>query len=283
MVKVENLSFDYTGKRQYVVSDVSFQIGEGEIFGFLGPSGAGKSTVQNLMTGLLKMQEGTITYDGLSVDNLGKSFFNQVGVSFEQPNIYPNLSGEENLRYFAGLFSVPTIPPKKLLEQVGLRDSAEKKAGDYSKGMRQRLVFARALLNRPHYLFLDEPTSGLDPTTSAKICNIITEQKRRGAVIFLTTHNMELADKICDRVAFLEGGKIRATDTPYNLKLQYGARTVSITYRDNGQEVQTLLDLSKEKEQISGIISNYEIVTLHSSEATLEDIFIKVTGRRLTV
>lgn len=283
MVKVENLSFDYTGKRQYVVSDVSFQIGEGEIFGFLGPSGAGKSTVQNLMTGLLKMQEGTITYDGLSVDNLGKSFFNQVGVSFEQPNIYPNLSGEENLRYFAGLFSVPTIPPKKLLEQVGLRDSAEKKAGDYSKGMRQRLVFARALLNRPHYLFLDEPTSGLDPTTSAKICNIITEQKRRGAVIFLTTHNMELADKICDRVAFLEGGKIRATDTPYNLKLQYGARTVNITYRDNGQEVQTLLDLSKEKEQISGIISNYEIVTLHSSEATLEDIFIKVTGRRLTV
>lgn len=283
MIKVENLSFDYTGKRQYVVSDVSFQIGEGEIYGFLGPSGAGKSTVQNLMTGLLEVQEGKITYDGLSVDALGKSFFNQVGVSFEQPNIYPNLSGEENLRYFAGLFSVPTIPPKELLEQVGLRDSAEKKAGDYSKGMRQRLVFARALLNKPHYLFLDEPTSGLDPTTSAKICDIIIEQKKRGAVIFLTTHNMELADKICDRVAFLEGGKIRATDTPYNLKLQYGARTVNITYRDNNGEVQKLFDLNKEKTQIADIISNYEIVTLHSSEATLEDIFIKVTGRRLTV
>lgn len=282
MVIVENLSFDYSGKRQYVVSNVSFQIGEGEIFGFLGPSGAGKSTVQNLMTGLLKMQEGKISYDGLSVDALGKSFFNQVGVSFEQPNIYPNLSGEENLRYYAGLFAVPTIPPKELLEQVGLRDSAGKKASDYSKGMKQRLVFARALLNKPHYLFLDEPTSGLDPTTSARICDIIMEQKKRGAVIFLTTHNMELADKICDRVAFLEGGKIRATDTPYNLKLQYGAKTVNITYRDNGKEVQALFDLNKDKEQMAHIISNYEVVTLHSSEATLEDIFIKLTGRRLT-
>ncbi|MBS6956715.1 MAG: ABC transporter ATP-binding protein [Enterocloster asparagiformis] len=282
MVKVENLSFDYSGKRQYVVSDVSFQIAEGEIFGFLGPSGAGKSTVQNLMTGLLNMQEGKITYDGLSVDTLGKSFFNQVGVSFEQPNIYPNLSGEENLRYYAGLFDVPTIPPKELLDQVGLRDNAGKKAGDYSKGMKQRLVFARALLNKPHYLFLDEPTSGLDPTTSARICDIIAEQKKRGAVIFLTTHNMELADKICDRVAFLEGGKIRATDTPYNLKIQYGARTVNVTYRDNDQDIQGLYDLNKDKEQIAHIISNYEIVTLHSSEATLEDIFIKVTGRRLT-
>ena len=282
MVKVENLSFDYTGKGQYVVSDISFQIGEGEIFGFLGPSGAGKSTVQNLMTGLLKIQKGQITYDGLSVDRLGKSFFNQVGVSFEQPNIYPNLSGEENLRYFAGLFSVPTIPPEEILEKVGLRDSVRKKAGDYSKGMRQRLVFARALINKPHYLFLDEPTRGLDPTTSAKICDLIIEQKKRGAVIFLTTHNMELADKICDRVAFLEGGKIRAMDTPYNLKLQYGARTVSITYRENGKELKAILDLDKEREQIANIVSNCEIVTLHSSEATLEDIFIKVTGRRLT-
>lgn len=282
MVKVENLSFDYTGKGQYVVSDISFQIGEGEIFGFLGPSGAGKSTVQNLMTGLLKIQKGQITYDGLSVDRLGKSFFNQVGVSFEQPNIYPNLSGEENLRYFAGLFSVPTIPPEEILEKVGLRDSVRKKAGDYSKGMRQRLVFARALINKPHYLFLDEPTSGLDPTTSAKICDLIIEQKKRGAVIFLTTHNMELADKICDRVAFLEGGKIRAMDTPYNLKLQYGARAVNITYRENGKELKAILDLDKEREQIANIVSNCEIVTLHSSEATLEDIFIKVTGRRLT-
>ncbi|MDK2808434.1 MAG: hypothetical protein PWP24_1169 [Clostridiales bacterium] len=283
MITVENLSFDYAKKEQYVVSDLSFQINEGEIFGFLGPSGAGKSTVQNLMTGLLKLQRGQITYDGASIRHFGKAFFNQVGVSFEQPNIYPTLSGEENLRYFAGLFSVPTIPVEEILEKVGLKDHAKKKAGDYSKGMRQRLVFARALINKPHYLFLDEPTSGLDPATSAKICDLIREQKQRGAVIFLTTHNMELADKLCDRVAFLEGGKIRVMDTPYHLKLQYGARTITISYRKDGKEINELLDLNREKEKIASIVSSYDIITLHSSEATLEDIFIKVTGRRLTV
>lgn len=283
MVKVEHLSFNYTGKGQDVVSDVSFHIQEGEIYGFLGPSGAGKSTVQNLMTGLLHMQKGLITYDGVKVEGLGKSFFNQIGVSFEQPNLYPNLTGEENLRYFAGLFSVPTLSPQEVLEQVGLRDSGQKKAGDYSKGMRQRLVFARALLNRPRYLFLDEPTSGLDPTVSAKVCDLILEQKRRGAVVFLTTHNMELAERICDRVAFFEGGQIRATDTPYHLKLQYGAKTVDITYREQGQEKKALLDLNKDRDKLAFIVSNHEVMTLHSSEATLEDIFIQVTGRRLTV
>lgn len=282
MIKVENLSFDYNCKGQYVISDVSFQIAEGEIFGFLGPSGAGKSTVQNLMTGLLPMQKGQISYDGLSVSHLKKSFFNQVGVSFEQPNIYPNLTGEENLKYFAGLFSVPTLSPQALLAQVGLLESANKKAGNYSKGMRQRLVFARALLNSPRYLFLDEPTSGLDPSTSAKICDIIVEQKQRGAAIFLTTHNMELANKLCDRVAFLEGGKIRAMDTPHNLKLRHGTKTVSILYLNNGKEVQTNLDLNHDKAQIAHILSTYEIVTLHSSEATLEELFIKITGRRLS-
>lgn len=282
MIKVENLSFDYNCKGQYVISDVSFQIAEGEIFGFLGPSGAGKSTVQNLMTGLLPMQKGQISYDGLSVSHLKKSFFNQVGVSFEQPNIYPNLTGEENLKYFAGLFSVPTLSPQALLAQVGLLESANKKAGNYSKGMRQRLVFARALLNSPRYLFLDEPTSGLDPSTSAKICDIIVEQKQRGAAIFLTTHNMELANKLCDRVAFLEGGKIRAMDTPHNLKLRHGTKTVSILYLNNGKEVQTNLDLNHDKAQIANILSTYEIVTLHSSEATLEELFIKITGRRLS-
>lgn len=283
MVKVEALSFNYTGKGPDVVSDVSFHIDKGEIYGFLGPSGAGKSTVQNLMTGLLNIQKGHITYDGVSVNQRGKSFFNQIGVSFEQPNLYPNLTGEENLRYFAGLFSVPTCAPEDVLEQVGLRENGDKKAGDYSKGMRQRLVFARALLNKPQYLFLDEPTSGLDPTIAATICDLILEQKKRGTAIFLTTHNMELADRICDRVAFFEGGKIRATDTPYHLKLQYGAKTVNITYREGGKEKKALLDLNKDREKIAAIVSNYDIVTLHSSEATLEDIFIQVTGRRLTV
>lgn len=279
MLKVTNLSHDYEGKGNEAVSDISFQIAEGEIFGFLGPPGSGKSTVQNIIIGLLKLQKGSVTYDNISVTDLHKSFYNKIGVSFEQPNLYPNLTGEENLRYFAGLFSVPTIKPLHALELAGLKDSAKKKASEYSKGMKQRLVFARALLNDPHYLFLDEPTSGLDPSTALRICDLILEQRRRGKVIFLTTHNMELADRLCDRVAFLDGGRIRAMDSPYHLKLRYGAQAVKITYRKDGCQRQAVLDMVKEQSQIAALIDSSSIETIHSCEATLEDIFIKITGK----
>ena len=281
MLKVENLSHDYEGKGNNAVAGISFEIGEGEVFGFLGPSGAGKSTVQNVMTGLLPMQEGRVMYGGIGVAGVKKSFYNHVGVSFELPNLYPNLTGEENLRYFAGLFTVPVMPPLTALDMVGLRDSARKKVSEYSKGMKQRLVFARALLNSPQYLFLDEPTSGLDPSTSARICELILEQRRLGRVIFLTTHNMELADRLCDRVAFLEGGRIRAMDTPYSLKLQYGTNTVRVSYREDGEQKQAIFDLQQERMEFLKFLSTAEVDTLHSSEATLEDIFIKITGRGL--
>lgn len=283
MLKVKHLSHDYEGKGHYSVHDISFEINEGEIFGFLGPSGAGKSTVQNIITGLLKLQNGEVTYGQTSITRVKKSFYNQIGVSFEQPNLYPILTGLENLRYFAGMFSVPTADPLSLLEQVGLRDSAGKKAAEYSKGMKQRLVFVRALLNDPQYLFLDEPTSGLDPAASARICEIIKEQKRRGKVIFITTHNMELADRLCDRVAFLEGGCIRAIDTPYNLKLQYGQKTVKVTYHDETGKKDALFDLRSDRAALSNIISHNNIDTMHTSEATLEDIFIRITGRGLAI
>ncbi len=183
MLEVSKVSHDYERKGKCVVEDISFEIGGGEIFGFLGPSGAGKSTVQNIMTGLIKLQSGSVTYDGTSVRDARKKFYNKIGVSFEQPNLYPDLTGEENLKYYAGLFGVPTIRPMELLEKVGLSDSAKKKTGDYSKGMKQRLVFARALINRPEYLFLDEPTSGLDPSIAARVCELILEEKEKG------THN----------------------------------------------------------------------------------------------
>ena len=142
-------------------------------------------------------------------------------------------------------------------------------------------LLTSTLLNNPHYLFLDEPTSGLDPSTSAKICDLIVEQREQGKVVFLTTHNMELADRLCSRVAFLEGGHIRAMDTHYNLKLQYGTHTVKITHREKGVQKQTVLDMERDKQQISELIIDDHIDTLHSSEATLEDIFIKITGRGL--
>jgi len=281
MIRVSHVYHDYTGKGKYAVSDISFRVAGGEIFGFLGPSGAGKSTVQNLMTGLLALQKGEITYEDQSVRTLKPHFFNAVGVSFEQPNLYASLTGLENLRYYAGLFSVPTLPPMELLERVGLREAANRRVSEYSKGMKQRLTLARALLHRPRYLFLDEPTGGLDPKTSVGIRDLIREQKERGAAVFLTTHQMELADALCDTVAFLYGGVISACDTPARLKLHYGRREIAAEYMEK-DGLRTRVLPMEEKAELAEFLSKTEIVRLHSQEATLEEIFLTVTGKELS-
>lgn len=281
MIKVEKLYHDYTGKGSYAISDVSFHIENGEIFGFLGPSGAGKSTVQNILTGLLKLQKGNVTYDGICVSSLTPRFFNHIGVSFEQPNLYLRLTGLENLKYFAGLFSVPTLDPMESLDAVGLRDAANRKAGEYSKGMKQRLMLARALINSPEMLFLDEPTSGLDPATAASVKELILQQKKRGATIFLTTHNMFLADSLCDRVAFLESGRIAAMDTPANLKLKYGKQAVTVEYVEGSKSSTRSFDMETGRQELVDFLLRVRPITIHSQEATLEDIFIRVTGKEL--
>lgn len=283
MIQVSGIYHDYTGKGQYSIHDVSFSISKGEIFGFLGPSGAGKSTVQNIMTGLLALQKGEVQYEGHSIRALHADFFNQVGVSFEHPNVYTKLTGYENLKYYAGLFRVPTCDPMKLLDMVGLRESAHKRAGAYSKGMKQRLVFARALLNNPRILFLDEPTSGLDPATAGRIKGIIREKQREGCTVFLTTHNMFAADELCDRVAFLNEGRIVAMGSPRDLKLQFGEKSVKVEYREDGGIQSRVLFPSREadRDELHRILDQREIQTIHSQEATLEQIFIRLTGREL--
>lgn len=282
MIRVSRVYHDYSGKGQYAVADISFTVEPGKIFGFLGPSGAGKSTVQNLMTGLLPLQQGEIYYEDTPVQALPSQFFNQVGVSFEQPNVFPTLTGYENLRYYAALFALPTIEPMRLLERVGLRDAAHKKAAEYSKGMRQRLTLARALINRPRYLFLDEPTSGLDPATAAEIRELIREQAQNGAAIFLTTHHMELADSLCDTVAFLFEGRIAAMDTPENLKRLYGKRQVHVVYAEQGEE-RTRTFALEERHALAAFLEQVEPIKIHSQEASLEAIFLRVTGKELTL
>lgn len=280
---VSNLTFTYPGQTAPAVKGVSFSIESGEIFGFLGPSGAGKSTVQNILNNLLPLQEGTVEYDGDGIRQLNKSFFNKVGVSFEQANIYEKLTGYENLKYYAGLFDVPTEEPMKLLKRVGLSEHAHKRAGAYSKGMKQRLVFCRALINNPTMLFLDEPTSGLDPSTAEIVKSIIREKKAVGTTIFLTTHNMFTADQLCDRVAFLNEGDIVAMDSPRELKLQYGERSVALEYQEDGAVRRRIYFLNKEEDraQFHRYIDEKEVQTIHSTEATLEQIFIQLTGRGL--
>ena len=283
MIEVENIFHSYTHNEVYAVEDVSFSIAKGEIFGFLGPSGAGKSTTQAVLTGLLELQKGSIRIDGTERRGLpDKAFFNRIGVGFEIPNVYKKLSGVDNLRFHARLYDGATADPMEVLEMVGLKDVAKKKAGTYSKGMMQRLGFARSMINNPDIWFLDEPTMGLDPTTSNSIKGIIKRKQAEGTTIFLTTHNMFVADELCDRVAFIVDGKIAAMDSPKNLKLSLGKPEVTVEYRANGTLEAKTFDLDESgKAQLKSFIGGVDVATIHSGEPTLEDIFVRVTGRGL--
>lgn len=283
MINVNNLYHSYTNDENYAVEDVSFKIKKGEVFGFLGPSGAGKSTTQQILIGLLSLQKGEANIGGYDIRKPKEELFNLIGVSFEHPNVYKKLSGLENLEFYKKMFSVKTQDSMKLLRMVGLEDAANKKAGGYSKGMLQRLVFARSMLNDPKIWFLDEPTSGLDPNTASEIKKIIRKKNKEGSTIFLTTHNMYIADELCDRIAFINEGKIELIDSPRNLKLKYGEKLVKIEYKENGKLKKESISMvnDKDKEKLNRLINNGHIETMHSQEATLEEIFIKITGRGL--
>ena len=283
MISVKNLSHSYNRDGKYAVNNISFEVEKGETFGFLGPSGAGKSTTQGVLTGLLKQQDGEVIVAGYDVKKVQNERFNRIGVSFEQSNVYSKLTAKENLDYYAKLFDVPTRDSMELLRLVGLDGKENDRAGEFSKGMKHRLTFARSMINNPELWFLDEPTTGLDPAIAATIKDIIREQSSEGVTCFLTTHNMYIADELCDRVAFIVDGEIKLIDTPKNLKLQYGHKLVDIEYFDNGNVVkETLKTITDEdRRRIGEIIENHDIQTLHSKEATLEEIFIQVTGREL--
>lgn len=285
MISVKNLYHSYNNDDHFQVKDVSFEVKEGEIFGFLGPSGAGKSTVQNILTGLLQLNNGDseVSVAGYDINDPSKERFNEIGMSFEQSNVYSKLTARENLEFYGKLFDVPTVEPMELLKLVGLEGKEDIKAGEFSKGMKHRLTFARSMINHPKLWFLDEPTTGLDPSIAADIKNIIKEKNEAGVTVFLTTHNMYIADELCDRVAFIVDGEIKLIDSPENLKRQYGDKIVEVEYLAE-DEVKTetfSLILPEDKKALQTIIENYDIQTMHTKEATLEEIFIKVTGRGL--
>lgn len=283
MIEVKNIYHSYKKNDEYAVNNVSFTIEKGEIFGFLGPSGAGKTTTQGVLVGLLDLQQGDVIIDGkLREGRPDKAFFNRIGVGFERPNVYKKLTGLDNLKFHAKLYNGATEDAMKVLEMVGLGEEAKKKAGDYSKGMMQRLGFARSMINKPDIWFLDEPTMGMDPTTANSIKNIIRKKQAEGTTIFMTTHNMFVADELSDRVAFIVDGKIVAVDTPKNLKLKYGQAQVTVEYTDSGElKSETLGMTGKDKELLLKFLADHDIKTMHSGEPTLEEIFIKLTGRGL--
>ncbi|MFA7139223.1 MAG: ABC transporter ATP-binding protein [Bacteroidales bacterium] len=283
MIKVKNLFHSYSNDEKYAVNDISFQVDKGEIFGFLGPSGAGKSTTQNILVGLLQLQKGEVEVAGYDVKQIKNNMFNKIGMSFEQSNIYSKMSGLENLEFYGKLFDVETRHPMDLITIVGLEGKEKIKAGEYSKGMKHRLTFARSMINNPEMWFLDEPTTGLDPAIASNIKDIIKAENEKGVTVFLTTHNMYIADELCDRVAFIVDGKIRLIDSPKQLKLKYGEKLVEVEYYRKGELFKERYStvVEEEKNKLVEIIQTNDIQTMHTKEATLEEIFIKVTGRGL--
>jgi ABC-type multidrug transport system ATPase subunit len=266
------------------VDGVSFTVAPGEIFGVLGPNGAGKSTTIKLLTGQLTPAAGRVEVLGLRGVADRAAIQARIGVCFEEKNVYPNLSARENLRFFARLFGIHDLDVDGLLARVGLSERGDDRVSGYSKGMRQRLMIARALVNTPDVLFLDEPTDGLDPVSARTIRRLIRDEAARGAAVLLTTHDMYEADELSDRVAFIDAGRILAMDAPEELKLRHGTRSVRVRLRGtHGIDEQVIsLDGDGDTDLLADLVARPEVLTIHTEEATLEDVFVAFAGRGLT-
>ncbi|MDU5081295.1 ABC transporter ATP-binding protein [uncultured Tissierella sp.] len=283
MIAVENVFAKYPGTSVNIIKDVSFEVGEGEIFGFLGPSGAGKSTLQKILTGVLPNYQGSVKVLGSEVNKHSSDFYEEIGVDFEFPNFYNKFTAMENLNYFSSLYKKQSLDPIPLLERMGLLSDANKKVGGYSKGMKMRLGFIRCLLHNPKLLFLDEPTSGLDPANARILKDIVLEQKQQGKTIILTTHNMHDAEELCDRVAFIVDGAIKALDSPQTLRKSKENTSVEFSYIKNGIDKNKNVLLSELYNDMDFMyaLKSSNITKIHSKEQSLEDVFIELTGRCL--
>jgi len=278
IVEVTDLAKHYGDLR--AVDGITFSVAEGEVFGFLGHNGAGKTTTIRMLTGRAHPTGGSARVAGFDVATQMDRVKPLINLVPEDPNLYERLTGRDNLRFFAELYGVPMSRVDELLETVSLTEAAPRKVKTYSSGMKQRLLVARALINRPRVLFLDEPTRGLDPTSARELRQLVADMARGGTTVFLTTHYMEEADELCDRVAFLSRGRIVALDVPRELKLRYGKRTATVLL-DTREEQTIQLDEAADGERLAGWMRDGRVLTVHSNEGTLEDVFIALAGRPL--
>ena len=278
-IEVEQLSRSFNDLR--AVNNISFSVEAGEIFGFLGHNGAGKTTTIRMLSGQLLPTSGRARVAGCDVITEQRRLKPLIGVVSEHQNLYERMSGRENLEFAARLYNQDFRRVDETLEQVALLDRAKDKVRDYSNGMKQRLVIARALLHRPQLIFLDEPTRGLDPVVGREIRRLILDLSQQGVTIFLTTHYMEEADQLCGRVAFLSDGQIVALDTPNNLKVAHGENHLKVTLQNGESLTVDLVDQNAGK-QVEQLINDGQVRTLHSAEATLEQVFLRIAGRELS-
>lgn len=271
-IKVNNLTKKFNNN--LALNNLTFVVHTGEIFGFLGPSGAGKTTTIKILTGQLSHDGGDITILG-QTPNTFQKITNQVGVVSDTSGFYEKLSIYDNLLAYCKLFSVTRTRLNTLLKQVNLYNQRKTIVEKASTGMKQRFLLVRAIIHQPKLLFLDEPTSGLDPTTTKKIHELLTNLKKSGTTIFLTTHNMYEATLLCDHLVLLNNGKVVEQGTPKNLITKYNSeKKVTLTYKNGTNEIIPFIKL-KTVDDFS------KIETIHSCEPSLNDIFVTLTGGEL--
>ena len=272
MINVKNVTKKFNQK--VALEEISFEVNKGEIFGFLGPSGSGKTTMIKILTGQLNADSGQTELLGKVSEKLTPADLEQIGLVSDTSGFYEKLSLYKNLQAYAKLYGKPNSRVDEVLKQVDLYDSKNLAAEKLSTGMKQRMFLARALINKPQVLFLDEPTSGLDPTTSKKIHELLLELKEAGTTIFLTTHDMNEATLLCDRLSLLNRGHLIEYGTPSSIIQKYNhEKKVQLTFADETQTEITFEEL--------GQTDLAQVVAIHSCEPTLEEIFIQLTGEKL--
>lgn len=277
-IRLEHITKRYD--KEPVLRDLNAVLQKGEILGFLGPSGAGKTTTIKILTGQLKPTSGEAYVLGTSVKQMDESIYERIGIVTDQSGVYERMTVYENMKYFARILRAENGRIDELLQRVGLVEHKKKAAGKLSKGQTQRLVLARAVLHKPQVLFLDEPTSGLDPSTALDIHKLLMEMKDEGMSVFLTTHNMEEATKLCDHVALLNDGQIVEYGTPQELCLRYNQEKRYRIILESGEEI--VLEQTPENiRRMSDLLQENQVAALHSCEPTLESVFLTVTGRNL--
>ena len=272
MIVVKNVTKKFGQK--VALEEISFEVNKGEIFGFLGPSGSGKTTMIKILTGQLNADSGQTELLGKVSEKLTPADLEQIGLVSDTSGFYEKLSLYKNLQAYAKLYGKPNARVDEVLKQVDLYDSKNLAAEKLSTGMKQRMFLARALINKPQVLFLDEPTSGLDPTTSKKIHELLLDLKEAGTTIFLTTHDMNEATLLCDRLSLLNRGHLIEYGTPSSIIQKYNhEKKVQLTFSDETQTEITFEEL--------GQTDLTQVVAIHSCEPTLEEIFIQLTGEKL--
>jgi ABC-2 type transport system ATP-binding protein len=278
MIAVEDLAKHFGSVT--AVDGISFDVARGEIFSLLGHNGAGKTTTIRMLTCRIRPTSGTATVAGFSCATESDRVKPRINLVSQDQNLYERMSGRDNLAFFASLYGAPASRVDELMRMVGMTEVAARRVKTYSGGMKQRLLIARALVNEPEVLFLDEPTAGLDPASAKEVRTLIKDLSRSGTTVFLTTHYMEEADELSDRVAFLAHGKIVALDTPQELKLRYGQRTATVLLEDRSEET-IALGSSVDAARMASWMRDGRVLTVHSQEGTLEDVFIALAGRAL--